>query len=129
LWADNQQVNRGFGGVVSNPAGLGTWLGVTPIEVVRIDGSTAHVAVSGELNLATGDVVLRKLSSLVDRGYVRLVIDGSAVSFCDSSGLGALLRARARASASAGSLILSAASPQLRRVLEIAGIQKLLTTR
>jgi anti-anti-sigma factor len=102
---------------------------VTPIEVVRIDGSTAHVTVSGELNLATGDVVLRKLSSLVDRGYVRLVVDASAVSFCDSTGLGALLRARARATAVAGSLTLSAVSPQLRRVLQIAGIQKLLSAR
>jgi anti-anti-sigma factor len=100
---------------------------VKPVEVTGTNGSTAHVAVAGELNLATGDVVLRKLSSLVDRGYVRLVVDASEVSFCDSSGLGALLRARARASAVAGSLTINAASPQLRRVLEIAGIQKLLT--
>lgn len=100
---------------------------VKPVEVVQADGYTAHVAVSGELNLVTGDVVLRKLSSLVDRGYVHLVVDASEVSFCDSSGLGALLRARARASAVAGGLTISVASPQLRRVLEIAGIQKLLS--
>ncbi len=87
------------------------------------------MTVSGELNLATGDVVLRKLSSLIDRGYVRLSVDASEVSFCDSSGLGALLRARARATAVAGSLSLTAVSPQLRRVLEIAGIQKLLVAR
>ncbi|TCO53746.1 stage II sporulation protein AA (anti-sigma F factor antagonist) [Actinocrispum wychmicini] len=108
------------------PGRVGTRGGVKPVEVVWADGYTVHVAVAGELNLATGDVVLRKLSSLVDRGYVHLVIDASKVSFCDSSGLGALLRARARASAVAGDLTIRSASPQLRRVLEIAGIQKLL---
>jgi anti-sigma B factor antagonist len=99
---------------------------VKPVEVVRADEYTAHVVVAGELNLVTGDIVLRKLSSLVDRGYRNLVIDASRVTFCDSSGLGALLRARARASAVAGGLTISVASPQLRRVLEIAGISKLL---
>jgi anti-sigma B factor antagonist len=100
---------------------------MSPVEVVRTNGSTAHVALSGELNLATGDVVLRKLSNLVDRGYVHLVVDASAVRFCDSSGLGALLRARARASAVAGTLTVRVVSPQLSRVLQIAGVQKLLT--
>ncbi|MET0136665.1 MAG: STAS domain-containing protein [Kibdelosporangium sp.] len=89
-------------------------------------GSTAWAALTGALTLVTGDVVLRKLTSLVDRGYVHLVVDASAVRFCDSMGLGALLRARARASAAAGGLIICAASPPLRRALEIAGLRKLL---
>jgi anti-sigma B factor antagonist len=96
--------------------------------VVRTTGSTAYVSISGELNLATGHLVLRKLSNLVDRGYVHLVVDAVAVGFCDSSGLGALLRARARASAVAGSLVVADASPQLRRVLQITGMQKLLSS-
>jgi anti-anti-sigma factor len=102
---------------------------MVPIQVVKTNGAVAHVAVAGELNLATGDVVLRKLSSLVDRGYIHLVVDASAVSFCDSSGLGALLRARARASSAAGGLTVRAASPQLRRVLSVAGLDKLLGSR
>jgi anti-sigma B factor antagonist len=99
---------------------------VSPVNVVGTAGSTARVALTGELTLVTGDVVLRKLSSLVDRGYVHLVVDASAVRFCDSMGLGALLRARVRASAAAGGLTVCAASTHLRRALEIAGMQKLL---
>jgi anti-sigma B factor antagonist len=99
---------------------------VSPVEVLGTAGSTARVALTGELTLVTGDVVLRKLSSLVDRGYVHLVVDASAVRFCDSMGLGALLRARVRASAAAGGLIICAASTQLRRTLEITGMRKLL---
>jgi anti-sigma B factor antagonist len=99
---------------------------VSPVDVVGMAGSTARVALTGELTLVTGDVVLRRLSSLVDHGYVHLVVDASAVRFCDSMGLGALLRARARASAAAGGLIICAASTQLRGTLEIAGMQKLL---
>ncbi|NRN65172.1 Stage II sporulation protein AA (Anti-sigma F factor antagonist) [Kibdelosporangium sp. 4NS15] len=100
---------------------------MNPIEVVLTSGSTAHVAVAGDLTLETGDVILRKLSNLLDRGYVHLVVDGSGVSFCDSTGLGALLRARARASSVAGGLTIRAASPQLQRVVRLAGLQKLLT--
>jgi anti-anti-sigma factor len=99
---------------------------VNPVDVTRVAGSTAWISLTGELTLVTGDVVLRKLSSLVDRGYVHLIVDASAVRFCDSMGLGALLRARARASSIAGDLTVCAASPRLRRILEIAGMQKLL---
>lgn len=95
---------------------------------MRTSGSAARVTITGELNLATGDVVLRKLSNLIDRGCVHLVVDASGVDFCDSSGLGALLRARARASSAAGGLTVSDASPLLRRLLDVAGLRKLLSS-
>ena len=96
------------------------------VRVVSTDATRAHVAVTGVLDLSTGDTLLRKLTNLIDRGYVHLVLDASGVSFCDSAGLGAVLRSRARASAVAGSLVLADASPPLRKVLSLAGLDKLL---
>ena len=101
---------------------------MTTIDVTERVGSKAKVVITGVLDLNTGDELLRKLAKLVDRGYVRLSIDAAGVSFCDSSGLGALLRTRTQATSLGGSLVLVDASPQLRKLLQITGLLKILQT-
>lgn len=95
------------------------------VRVTDTRANAAAVAVTGALDLGTGEVLLTKLSDLVDRGYVHLTVDAAAVTFCDSAGLGALLRARSRAMGLAGGLTVVEASPQLRRALRIAGLERM----
>jgi anti-anti-sigma factor len=83
-----------------------------------------HLAVAGELDLATApalhDAVTRILGDAAEPPSV--VIDLGEVSFLDSSGLGALLRARADVLAAGGRLTLGPVAPGPRRVIAIAGL-------
>ncbi|MDX8141182.1 STAS domain-containing protein [Lentzea sp. BCCO 10_0061] len=98
------------------------------LEVTVTESSPAStlVAVSGELAGPGSKRLLAKLDRLLDQGHRYVVLDLTAVTFCDSSGISALVRGHARASAAAGGLKLSAASGQVTKVLEMSGLARML---
>jgi anti-sigma B factor antagonist len=63
-----------------------------------------------------------QLLRLLRPGSSRLVIDLSKVSFCDASGLAVLVSTGRRARLLGGFLRLAAVSPQVGRVLHLAGL-------
>lgn len=95
---------------------------------IRVTGTSAaqtQVEVSGPLDV-TGSAALRaKLDRLIDEGRHHLVVDLSGITFCDSSGLSALVRSRARAVEMTGSLRLASPSPHVQRLLSISGLTRM----
>jgi anti-anti-sigma factor len=86
------------------------------------------VTVRGELDLATADRLWVELEPLlVPRSLV--VLDGSGISFLDSSGLRVLLQAGKRAATDGAIFRLVAPQPAVQRVLELAGTGGHLDTR
>ncbi len=84
----------------------------------RIVEEGSAVCVSGDLDMVGGTELDRVLTRVQgDRGDVEL--DLGDVSFVDSTGLRSLLAANRRAGAGGGSLRIVAASPAVRRLLEI----------
>jgi anti-anti-sigma factor len=74
----------------------------------------------GEIDMATVDELRRGLRRLVESaGERNVVVDLADVTFIDSSGLEALVRAEPRGTASR--LVLRSASPAVRRLLEVTG--------
>lgn len=59
-----------------------------------LGGATGVVAVSGELDIATASALRDALTEATDRGIRRLVVDLSRVTFVDSVGIGAIVRAK-----------------------------------
>ncbi|MDX8048707.1 STAS domain-containing protein [Lentzea sp. BCCO 10_0798] len=98
------------------------------LEVTVTESSPAStlVTVSGELAGSGSERLLARLDRLLDNGHRYVVLDLTAVTFCDSSGVSALVRGHARASAAAGGLKLAAASEQVTRVLELSGLARML---
>ncbi|MEV6237047.1 STAS domain-containing protein [Lentzea sp. NPDC051838] len=98
------------------------------LEVTVTESSPAStlLTLSGELAGTGAERLLSRLDRLLDQGHRYVVLDLSAVSFCDSSGVSALVRGHARASAAAGGLRLSSASVQVTRVLELSGLARML---
>jgi anti-anti-sigma factor len=78
------------------------------------------VTVQGELDLATADRLWTELEPLLLPQAV-VVLDGSEISFLDSSGLRVLLQAGKRAASDGASFRLVAPQPAVQRVLELAG--------
>ncbi len=90
--------------------------------VVDIGGSPTGrvVTVRGELDLATADQLWKQLEPLLLPDAV-VVLDGTGITFLDSSGLRVLLQAGNRAAAAGGAFRMVAPQPAVKRVLDLAG--------
>jgi anti-sigma B factor antagonist len=82
---------------------------------------TTQVALSGELDVATTHHVADCIDSLLESGRPRVELDLSGLTFCDNSGVTALLRARARLQSQGGSLTITAAQPSMMRLMIMTG--------
>ncbi len=82
------------------------------------------VTLAGELDLATGQGLP---DVLADVAGPTVVVDLASLTFIDSSGIGALARARQRISARGSSMILSRPQPRVAKTLEIMGLANWIT--
>ena len=93
------------------------------VEVVRHGPSdTTVVALRGQLDIDSSMVLVDTLEELDRRSVTRIVVDLGEVSFCDSTGLSALVVAYHRAARTGGFLRLAAPGPFLMRILAVVGI-------
>ncbi|AEV84346.1 Anti-sigma F factor antagonist [Actinoplanes sp. SE50] len=98
------------------------------ITMGGIDDGTVHLTVAGEIDLATADVVYDAIAAAADTPAAQHVeINLRHVEFCDSTGIGALMRARHFALEHAVTLHVVEPSGFVRRVLELAGVLEILT--
>jgi anti-sigma B factor antagonist len=95
------------------------------IEVQRADG-TVTVRVGGELDLATAPRLRDVFAGLAqDTSPRRVGLDLAATTFLDSLGLSVIVQALTRFRSQGSNLVLLATSPQVQRVLEVAGVMEL----
>jgi anti-anti-sigma factor len=83
------------------------------------------VCVAGELDLSNVSVFEAELAGVLSQG--RVVVDLAECTFLDSSALRALVVAHRAATGEGGEFSLSAPTPAVRRVLEVASIDLLIT--
>jgi anti-anti-sigma factor len=88
-------------------------------------GEVAGVAVRGELEIATAPELTAALDDAIRRSRGPFIIDLSTVGFLDSSGISCLVRARALLGRDDRTLGLVCPPGDVRRVLEIAGVDEL----
>ncbi len=95
---------------------------------VATEGGTLTAVVSGELDIsARATLVDRVVGPMMAGDVTRLAIDLAQVTFCDSSGLGALLDVR-RAAGDAGiEMVLRNVPPAVARVLDLTDVDSWLT--
>jgi anti-sigma B factor antagonist len=94
--------------------------------VTSVDGTSATVSISGELDVYTAPELRTRLHELVDGGVGLLTLDLAGLSFIDSSGLGVIVGALKRLRERDGTLQLRAPSRSTAKVLEITGLAKIL---
>ncbi|MFD5543812.1 STAS domain-containing protein [Streptomyces sp. NPDC127079] len=94
--------------------------GITTL--VARDSGVHSVGVFGELDTFTGDELVTVVRECLEQQPVRLVVDLSAVSFCDGAGVRALMTMRELAVQAGTPFALTGLrAPTLIRVLEITG--------
>jgi anti-sigma B factor antagonist len=99
----------------------------TVAAVVLDGGTTAQILLAGDLDLTTAATLgpaVRHL--LADPAVGCIQVDVALVSFCDSSGLSALLNAQKLAAARGVRLYLVQVGARLEMVLDVTGLGRLL---
>lgn len=95
------------------------------IVAVRHDESSVAVSPAGDLDVSTSPRLLACIDELLAEGRSKITLDLRAVTFIDSSGLGALVKAHKRAAPPA-ELTVVQPRPHVHRAMEISGITKVL---
>jgi anti-anti-sigma factor len=92
-----------------------------------LDGGVAVVRVTGEVDVATCGLLRDSLLRIVTGEDFRgLVVNLAGVRFMDSAGIGVLVGVWRRVAATTAHLALAAPAPQVQRVLDTAGLTKVL---
>ena len=99
------------------------------IQVKSMDRSLL-LELSGERGQQGARSALREMELALDAALPRkLVLDLEGVTFMDSSGIALILRAQQRMQLLEGSLLVRSVPPQALRVLDAAGIRRLVTIK
>ena len=89
------------------------------------DGVTL-LSVDGRLNMVAAPRLKTAIEQAVDAGRPRIVVDLGAVSFIDSSGLGALIAGLKRARQASGDLRIAGVNTQVATVLRLTNLDRVL---
>jgi anti-anti-sigma factor len=111
-----------------SPGSPEAWRQPFACEVSRAAG-VAHIRPVGELDMATIDVLDRRLRDATSAGARELVLALADVTFMDSTGLRLLLRWHEAAAADGFALALLPGPPAVQRVVSIAGLDEHLPFR
>jgi len=97
------------------------------MNIERRDLDNAVVLeVEGRLTAAVAPQLRAEVSDLVDAGKTAIVVDLAGVDFIDSSGLGALIGALKATRVAGGDLRIAAAGEQVRQVLRLTNLDRVL---
>lgn len=98
-----------------------------PITVTSRDNAIT-IALSGEIDHHGARAMMDELDeTIAERLPAHLILNMSGVTFMDSSGIAVLLRALRQMGHTGGTLRVTAIPAQARRVLDAAGIGRLIT--
>jgi anti-anti-sigma factor len=98
------------------------------VDVAPVGDGDRLVTVRGELDLAATEQLWESLEPQLLPG-VLVVLDGTDMTFLDSSGLRVLLQARKRAESDGAVFRVIAPQPAVQRVLNLAGADRYLQLR
>jgi anti-sigma B factor antagonist len=94
----------------------------------RSQGDRTVLALAGEIDLYTAPRLQGELTRALDAAeHAQIVVDMSAVEFCDSTGMNVLLAAHRLASERGGDLVLAAPRAPVRKILEVTGLHAVFT--
>jgi anti-sigma B factor antagonist len=93
----------------------------------RVSGTDAELKLSGEIDVETSAGFREQVADLYEGGVRDLVIDLCEVTFTDSSGIGSFVVAHKLFLAGGGRLVLRGVHDPTRRVLDVTGLDRVLT--
>jgi len=99
---------------------------ILTVTAEDLPGPVTVLTAAGEIDHDSRDLLGDAADEALQRRGVRLVIDLSAVTFCDSGGLSLFIELHRRVSDRGGSLCLASAQAAVLTVLQVANLDRLL---
>ena len=96
------------------------------IDATEPRDGVAVLRLEGRLNMVSAARLKKAVTDSVDRGGARVVVDLAAVSFMDSSGLGALIAGLENARRGGGDLRITGVTQQVATVLALTNLDRVL---
>jgi anti-sigma B factor antagonist len=90
-------------------------------------GNVPIVAVNGEVDVYSAPALKDKITELIGSAEHTLIVDLGSVAFLDSTGLGALVEARAACADAGGSLTLVCSQERILKLFTITGLDGVFT--
>lgn len=100
--------------------------GAFAVELIHLDGN-AVLQLRGDLDMDSAERLREAVRQVQAQGIRELVFDLSTLTFIDSSGLREFVIARKRQQEISGDLVLRSPTKQTLRVLEIVGMDQIIT--
>jgi len=97
------------------------------ITVKDLGDGVAVLQLDGRLNMVTASCLRDHVGSAVASGQNRIAVDLAGIEFIDSSGLGALINGLKTARQAGGDLRIAAPNDQVKLVLQLTNMERLLT--
>ncbi|MET3767630.1 anti-sigma B factor antagonist [Marisediminicola sp. UYEF4] len=97
------------------------------ITVKDLGDGVAVLQLDGRLNMVTASCLRDHVGSAVSSGQNRIAVDLAGIEFIDSSGLGALINGLKTARQAGGDLRIAAPNDQVKLVLQLTNMERLLT--
>ena len=92
-----------------------------------VNDGVVRLAVAGEIDLATAGQLDDAIAQAVAGGCAEVIVDLAEVSFCDSTGIGAIVRARNAAALEGATVHVINPRGPVYRVLDVTGMLDSLT--
>lgn len=89
-------------------------------------GKAAVISAPAQIDAGNADDVLACMLTVICEGALLLIVDMTAVTFCDCAGVGALVRAFRQTRARGAEMRVAAHGPAVTRVLGLTGTDKLI---
>ncbi|MEU2159264.1 STAS domain-containing protein [Streptomyces sp. NPDC019396] len=105
---------------------VGSVMTTEPSVDATVSGMCLTVRIGGEMDWQTAPFFRNRLVDEIARGLRFVVLDLSAVSFCDSAGLNVLLGARRQTERAGSVLVLACVPPNMHRLLNMTGVDSVL---
>ncbi len=93
-----------------------------------IHESFTEVTADGRLNMTSAPALREFVTQVLAGGSTRIVVNLEKTAFMDSSGLGALIGCLKAARQAGGDLRIAAVQPQVKMVLQLTSMDKVLTS-
>jgi anti-sigma B factor antagonist len=84
----------------------------------------AIVDLGGELDIVSAEVAVSYVRDIVDRHHGPVIVDLTALAFCDAQGLSALVRMAGYAEQMGCTFRLTSPSPSLIKIMRITGLDR-----
>jgi anti-anti-sigma factor len=98
-------------------------------EIRKVAQQHALVMLDGELDASTVHLLYEQLAALAREGTMHVALNLAELDFIDSTGLSVIVAEHKRVEAMGGELIVFSPRPNVRRLLELTGLDEYLNVR